>query len=112
MITFEKTAVTIDIKDFDLGNRVTRLLALSADDDLKKDLSKAILNELFLNNAVDLDYEWIGHPPHVIYCHLTIPVFPKNDEKLSKTFNPEYEGPDTVMFHDVFEEYKESLGKG
>ena len=85
MITFDEHFANVVIDDLDIGYRLTDLIRM-ADDALKLDLSKAIINKLVYNNTLDLNLDWVGHPPHVVYCRITIPVFPHQEVQMESPF--------------------------
>ena len=76
MISIEETTVKLQVDDLELGKRLAALITIAADVQLQQDLSQAIFNDLMLQNVVDEDHEWIGHPPQVIHCSFTLPIFP------------------------------------
>ena len=88
MITFDERFANVVIDDLDIGYRLTDLIKM-ADDALKLDLSKAIVNKLVYNNTLDLNLDWVGNPPHVVYCRITIPVFPHKEVHLESPFESE-----------------------
>ena len=88
MITFDERFANVVIDDLDIGYRLTDLIKM-ADDALKLDLSKAIVNKLVYNNTLDLNLDWVGNPPHVVYCRITIPVFPQKEIQLESPFESE-----------------------
>jgi len=65
MITFDERIANVVIDDLDIGHRLTDLIRM-ADDALKLDLSKAIINKLVYNNTLDLNFDWVGNltPTH------------------------------------------------